>query len=162
MLAATTLDPTLIAGAVVVVISALATAVVTVINGLSAAAARREDAAERRATAKVTEDNNKKANVLVTTTAEIKELTNSTNSNLQKALELMTEKHAALERKIVQMENEKRETAATRIVTDQQATQALRTPPPEAGEPTEVKIVNEPSEPVPTVPIKIAKEPKTP
>lgn len=163
MLAATTMDPTLIAAAVVTVIAALGGVIVQIINSSSAAKDRREAAAERKAlfeqgqhATKLADENIKKADVLVTTTAEIKELTNSTNSNLQKALDLMTEKNAGLEKLMQQMEQEKRTTAATRAVTDLQASAALHAKPPGESpipgtpvEPTEVKIVNEPSEPVP-------------
>lgn len=176
MLAATTLDPTLIAAAIVTVIAAIGGMVVQIINARSAARDRRDTAererlaaTERKAlfeqaqyAAKIAEENNKKADTLVTSTAKIEELTNSTNSNLQKGLEVMTVKHNALELKIVHMEKEKAETAAVRALTDQQAAQALQSNPPKNDEPSEVKIVNEPTEPVPTVPIKIAKEPKTP
>lgn len=164
MLAATTMDPTLIAAAVVTVIAALGGVIVQIINSASAAKDRREAAAERRAlfeqgerSTKIADESIKKSDAIIESTAKIHELTNSTNSNLQKALELMTEKNAGLEKLMQQMEQEKRATAATRAVTDLQTSAALQSKPPgespiigaAAAQPTEVKIVNESTEPVP-------------
>lgn len=144
MLAATTLDPTLIAAAVVTVIAALGGMIVQIINARSAATDRRETAkreesaaVERRALFAQSQHTTEKADVLVekadalvTSTAKIEELTNSTNSNLQKALELMTEKNAGLEKLMRHMEAEKQTTAANRAVTDAQASAALHAAPP--------------------------------
>lgn len=143
MLAATTLDPTLLAAAVVTIIAALGGVTVQIINARSAAVERRATAerellaaTERKAlfeqaqhATKLADDNNKKADALIKSTTEIHTLTNSTNSNLQKALELMTEKNVGLEKLMRQMESEKQTTAANRAVTDAQASAALHAAP---------------------------------
>lgn len=155
MLAATTLDPTLLAAAVVTIIAALGGVTVQIINARSAAVERRATAerellaaTERKAlfeqaqhATKLADDNNKKADALIKSTTEIHTLTNSTNSNLQKALELMTEKNVGLEKLMRQMESEKQTTAATRAVTDAQAAVVLHaTAPSTAPPPPDVAI----------------------
>jgi hypothetical protein len=129
------LDPTLTAAAVVTVLAAIGGTVVQIINSWSAARDRREAAAERKAlldktTAAVeaSKDNSRKADELIKSTTEIHTLTNSTNSNLQKALELMTEKNAGLEKLMAQMQDEKKTTAAQHALTDVRISAVLAAP----------------------------------
>lgn len=128
--AGSTMDPTLFAAAIVTVIAALGGVTVQVINSVSAARDRREAAAERKVLMERTNATASKADTIMVTSAEIKELTNSTNSNLQKALELMTEKYAGSQRALSQAQETKREVAAAQAVTD--LTRAIHTTPPDA------------------------------
>ena len=127
-------DPAIIAAAVVVVLTSLGGTMVLVINAWSASKDRREAAKERleqltlaKAAAAATVIANAKTDTLIEGTAKIHELTNSTNSQLQKALDLMTARHAAALDIVAHLEAEKRETAATRVITDLQRDTALAT-----------------------------------
>lgn len=130
-------DPNVIAAAVVIVLAAIGTLVVQIINAVSASKDRREAARERleqltlaKAAAVMSAAVNSKADALIEGTAKIHELTNSTNSQLQKALEVMTERFTAQAALVARLVEEKRETAATRAVTDLQREAALATPVP--------------------------------
>lgn len=132
-----TQSPAVIAGAIVLVLSSIGGTIVLVINALSASKDRREAAAERlqqltlaRAAAQTATDTSKKADALVEGQAKIHELTNSTNSQLQKALELKTQELAGVRELVAQMEKTAKEIAATRTLTDVQTASALRTPVP--------------------------------
>jgi len=75
-----------------------------------------------------------KTDTILDNTIKIHGLTNSTNSNLQKALELMTEKFANSERSLAQAIATSKEIAAQHVLTDLQVAVALRSPAPvEAG-----------------------------
>jgi len=99
----TALDPTLLAAAIVTVLASMGGMVVMIINARSASQDRREAAMERRILMEKTNATADKADRLIQSTAEIHTLTNSTNTNLQKALDLMTEKTKGLERLIIEM-----------------------------------------------------------
>lgn len=134
-----TQDPTIvaaaIAAAIVLVLSSLGGTVVLIINASSASKDRRESATERRIQLELTKDTNKqatetneKAGTLVVETAKIHTLTNDTNSQLQKALALKDLELFGANQTIAKMVEEKRETAAMRVVTDLQTSVALQTP----------------------------------
>jgi hypothetical protein len=143
------LDPTLyfaaISGAVVVVLTSLGGTVVLIINAVSASKDRREAAAERLAIRnqaaviqQTGEETAKKADGLITATAQIHELTNSTNSELQKALELskaqaasVEKQNVALERLIAELKQKALDVTASQALSDQRVTQALAAPAPE-------------------------------
>ena len=135
-----TIDPTVFAAAIVTVIAALGGIIVQIINAASAARDRREAAMERQQLMDRTTlalhssaENGKKADVLIESTAKIHELTNSTNSNLQKALDIASEKISGFERLISQMQMEKAQTASMRATTDQQVASAFNAAPPSNG-----------------------------
>lgn len=169
-------DPAIIAAAIVLVLSSLGGTIVLVINAVAAARDRSEAAQERRENREATVAVAKKADVIIDSTTKIHELTNSTNSNLQKALELMTEKVAGLERINSELREAKRDTAAVQAMTDQrnqsqvaavlasaapqaQHKAAASSPPPPgttADDPVHVKV--EDQEPVKVE--QISKQPK--
>lgn len=134
---AVALDPTLVAAAAVTVLSSLGGTIVLIINAMSASKDRREASKERQllaeramVSAAVQKSTLEKADTIIESTAKIHELTNSTNSNLQKALELMTAKNAALEAIIAQAALTKRETEVERILSDQRTVVASASTPP--------------------------------
>jgi hypothetical protein len=131
------LDPTVFAAAIVTVLAAVVGGTVTVINALAAARDRRDAREERRlviaqgaSAIAESKENGKKADTIIRSTDKIHELTNSTNSNLQKELELEREKNAGLAKTITALEAEKHATAAMRAITDSQTNVALHTVPP--------------------------------
>jgi len=129
-------DPAIVGAAVVLVLSSLGGTIVLVINALSASKDRREAAAERKqqlelaiASAKVVKETADKTDALLVGNAKIHELTNNTNSQLQKALELKSQELNGARELMAQMEKTARDIAATRAVTDLQTSEAFRTVP---------------------------------
>ena len=125
-------DPALISAAIVTVIAAIAAACVTIINAIAATQDRKDSREERRLlydkaiiAARVQDDTAHKADVIIEKTAEIHTLTNSANSELRKALAIMTEKHNGLQKIIVQMNMAKEDAANTKIDTDLAAARLL-------------------------------------
>lgn len=124
-------DPSLIAAAVVLVLSSVGSTIVLIINAASASKDRREASKERlqqlvlaQAAKEASEAVARKTDQIIESTTKIHELTNSTNSNLQKALELMTAKVAALEQLLAQAEGAKKEAAAAQLAADLRVAQA--------------------------------------
>lgn len=159
-------DPAITAAAYVLVISSVGGTVVLIITAWSGFKDRRESAAERlqalnltRAVAASAEKTAEKTDTIVKATAQIHELTNSTNSNLQKALDVMTEKVAGLDKIIAEMRTAKAETAAAQTISDLKAAAAQipapsglpikveMVPPPEGAPPTKVEMVNTEDDP---------------
>jgi nucleoid-associated protein YgaU len=108
---------------IVVLVAAVPTTIASITAAVVAFASlrRNDDNAKVAAITSVqVAASNAKADTLIESTAKIHELTNSTNSNLQKALELMTEKAAGYERIISELREAKRDTAAAQAMTDQQ------------------------------------------
>jgi hypothetical protein len=134
-------DSTLIAAAAVTVVAAVVTGAVTIINTISAASDRRIAAESNRllleqgrVAAEARKVGAEKTDAIIHATTQIHELTNSTNSNLQKALEVMTEKVVGMEKLISQMENEKKTIASNKQISDLQTQVALKTPVPPVSE----------------------------
>lgn len=153
-----TQDPTIIAGAIaaaiVLVLSSLGGTAVLIINAWSSANDRREAAAERRIQLELTQSTNKhavetavKTDTLLTETAKIHELTNSTNSKLQAALELKNSELDGMKALLLKMVEEKRETAAMRVVTDLQTAAATAALAARRGERKTDVVNGEPASP---------------
>lgn len=77
----------------------------------------------------LSEANGKKVDEVITGVAKVHELTNSTNSDLQKALALMTEKFAGAERMIAMLMQQIKDTAASQATSDLQVSAAMHTTP---------------------------------
>lgn len=114
ILAVTTNDPSIIAGAVVVVIAAIGGCVVQIINAVAASRERQAAAAERRdllnqtkGAVESSKENGKKADKLIESTGAIYAHTNSINSNLQKTNEVLAEKISGMEKMIAQLTQDK-------------------------------------------------------
>lgn len=147
-------DPAIIAGAVVVVLAALGAMVVQIINAVSASRDRREAAAERltqltisKATSATVQETARKTDEVIGATTKIHELTNSTNSNLQKALEIMKEKVEGLEKIIAELRIAKVDTATAQALTDQRTSMLTPSPTTLPSGPAEVLVVNTPDDP---------------
>lgn len=130
-------NATLTAAAVVTVIAALGGVAVQIINARSAAADRREAAAVAAAERSVAAEERKlaaeerrallgKSDVIIDGNTKIHTLTNSTNSNLQKTLEVQAEEVKGLRREMAQMKLEKQETAAAKTIADLQIVAAAK------------------------------------
>lgn len=169
------LDPTIIAAAFVTVIAAVVTGAVTVINAIAAAKERYTAAAERKEMLEKTAQaisashaNGVKADDLLVKTEQIHSLTNSTNSNLQKALEVATERISGMEKVIAEFMFDKREmariiaiaTASAATKRDSRATDAngpggpggpVSPGGPGSQEPVKVEVTNPASSPLPVV-----------
>lgn len=131
------LDPMVVAGAVVVVIAAIGGLFVQCMNAYSAFKDRREAASERKTTleratraASISESTDKKADQLITSTAQIHELTNSTNAALQRALDVANEKIAGLEKLLIQMTDSQTRAEAAKVAADLQVALLTPAPPP--------------------------------
>lgn len=166
-------DPAITAAAYVLVISSVGGTVVLIITAWSGFRDRRESAAERllalnltKAVAASAEKTAEKTDTIVKATAQIHELTNSTNSNLQKALDVMTEKVAGLDKIIAEMRVAKADTAAAQVITDLKAAAAQIPAPsglpikvemvtPPDAPPTKVEMVNTPEDPANVTNIKL-------
>lgn len=132
----TPLDPAIYAAAIITVLSSLAGTVILIINAWSSYQDRREAAAERKAllaaanaAGVVADATGKKADEIITGVAKVHELTNSTASNLQKSLEVMTEKFAGAEKLVAQMGKAAADIAAKQATQDLQLTTAMHTSP---------------------------------
>lgn len=120
-----------------------------------------------KAVAASAEKTAEKTDTIVKATAQIHELTNSTNSNLQKALDVMTEKVSGLDKIISEMKIAKADTAAAQTISDLKAAAAKvpapsglplkveMVPPPEGAPPTKVEMVNTPEDPANVTNIKL-------
>lgn len=165
------MDPYVFAGALVVVLSSIGGTVVLIINALSASSDRREAAKERLAALTVakaieaaTKEANGKADTLIKSTAQIHELTNSTNSNLQKALELKTLELQNTEKLVASLKEAAAALAMNQEIRDVRAAHMPASPalqrgtltrstdiaPPGPAAVVDVHVVNKADAPVPT------------
>ena len=126
------IDPTIVAASIVTVIAAIAAAAVTIINAVAASKDRQDSAVERRAlyekaiiAAKVQDDTSKKADTLIEKATEIHAITNSANANLQRALDVMTEKYSGLLAIMAQVDKAKTEATAAKTESDLAAARLL-------------------------------------
>jgi Na+-transporting NADH:ubiquinone oxidoreductase subunit NqrC len=122
-------DPTIIAAAIVTVVASIVTGVVTVVGAIASASERRAATDARQAILAAAVVAGAKTDQLLDKTTEIHTLTNGSNHALQKALDLMTERNAGLERLMTQLNTEKAETAAQQLRTDAERA-ARKAPPP--------------------------------
>jgi len=128
---------------VVIIVAAIPSTIAALTASFVAWAAYRQsvvNGAKQEVTAGRTEvvvaatlDTAKKAETLIQNTDKIHELTNSTNSNLQKALEVAAEKIAGFERLVSAMQQEKKDTAASQATADLQVSAAMHTMPISGG-----------------------------
>jgi hypothetical protein len=152
------IDPTVIGAAVTGVIAAAVLGTIQIIANKSAAdkeraleaerAKDREEAAAIRAqeraeaaedrkamllkaskAVEVSEANGKKSDEIITGVAKVHELTNSTNSQLQKSLEVVTEKLAGAEKMIGMLLQQIKDTSASQATADLQVSAAMHTTP---------------------------------
>lgn len=141
-------DPAITAAAIVLVISSVGGTIVLIINAWSASKDRREAATERlqalnltKSVAESAKKTEEKTDTIVKATTQIHELTNSTNSNLQKALDVMTEKVAGLDKIITEMRVAKADAANAQVIADLKTAAASQAPAP-SGLATKVEMVN--------------------
>lgn len=141
-------DPAIIAAAIVLVLAALGSMIIQIITAMSASKDRREASQERLMQISIATETRRKTDTVIEGNARIHELTNSTNSNLQKALELMTERSHGLEKVIAELKEAKRTTAAAQAMMDQRTALSITPGPALTGTaPTEVIVKND--QPVP-------------
>lgn len=126
---------TAVVGGIVAILAAVGALWLQISNGRAAvkkqelvdaiAAEDRKIAAEER---KLAADERRlllgKSDAIIVGNTKIHELTNSANSNLQKALELMTQRHSGAQETILALQQEKKDTATARVLTDRQTSQA--------------------------------------
>lgn len=131
------MDPAIYAAALITVIAALVGGTVQVINAVSSSRDRRDAARERQialeqsaAGIELARANGQKADAILHKTSAVEVLTNGTNSNLQRALDVMTERNAGNEAIIRQLRQTTADTASVRAITDQQVQAALHSLPP--------------------------------